>query len=302
MHLFLVRHGETEHNVAGLLAGVSDSRLTNHGVLQTQRLGQYLAAHRNLRFTHIYASDLQRAYMTAEEIQRHQLGQWSLQHSVPEVVKLDLLREQDFGSFELLPWTSKRAQQAFESHPPVSADQNFRPQETSESMATRAQIFLDNFIMPLLATGPDNLLNSTNPMSQDCVAVVSHGLFLSVLWQSLLRKFNAGSVRLGPNIEVGGYLRPLEYLPSWNNTAFLEVTIERPTATAPTDASPLNLTSDTAAPTPNLDGHSMVVHAINGRDHLVDLKRARGGLGSVPYDARQKSLLGFFKPSQGMAP
>jgi len=39
----------------------------------------------------------------------------------------------------------------------------------------------------------------------------------------------------------------------------------------------------------------MTIHVVNGKDHLIDLKRARGGLGSSPFDARQKSLDGFFK-------
>lgn len=295
MRLFLIRHGETEHNVSGLLAGISDSRLTNHGVLQCQRLGKYLTAHRTLLFTHIYASDLQRAYMTAEELQRHQIAQWSQQHRVPEVVRLDLLREQDFGSLELVPWASKRVQQGLDPRIPDSTDPNFRPKETPESMTFRAEAFLDNFILPMLATSTDDLHAPTNPLSGDCVAVVSHGLFLSALWQSLLHQFTAGSVSLGPNIEVGGYVRPLEYLPSWGNTAFLELTIQRPATVSPAKTpSPGSALNESGSPL-SLRGHSMTVHVINGRDHLVDLKRARGGLGSAPHDARQQSLHGFFK-------
>ncbi|EXJ83182.1 hypothetical protein A1O1_06801, partial [Capronia coronata CBS 617.96] len=294
MHLFLVRHGETEHNVSGVLAGVSDSRLTNHGVLQCQRLGKYLTSHRNLHFTHIFSSDLQRAYMTAEKIQRNQVAQWSRLHRVPEVVKLPLLREQDFGSFELVPWASKRAQQRFDHGTPNPADSNFRPQETPESMTMRAEAFLDNFILPLLATATDDPQDSTNSSTQDCVAVVSHGLFLSSLWQSLLRRFATGTVSLGPNIEVGGHVRPLEYLPSWGNTAFLELTIQRPTTIVPANFSNLGPAFDEAGRPVPLSWHSMMVHVIDGRDHLADLKRARGGIGSSPFDARQQTLVGYF--------
>lgn len=292
MHVFLIRHGETEHNVAGLLAGVSDSRLTNHGVQQTQRLGRYLASHRSLRFTRIYASDLQRAYMTAEEIQKHQTAQWSAT-GIPEVVRLPVLREQDFGSYELVPWASRRAQHALDSRTPNPQDPAFRPQETSESMTLRADAFIADFILPLATS----LWETEHDSAKECVAVVSHGLFLSALWKSLLSKFNAGGVVLGPNIEVLNYGRPLEYLPSWHNTAFLELTVRRKAGDVGTGST----TAENGSTQPQNEYWTpfydccMIVHAINNRDHLLDLKRARGGIGSAAYDAKQKSLDGFFK-------
>ncbi|KIW86991.1 uncharacterized protein Z519_12456 [Cladophialophora bantiana CBS 173.52] len=296
MHLFFIRHGETEHNIAGLLAGVSDSRLTNHGVLQTQRLGRYLTTHRNLRFTQIYASDLQRAFMTAEELQRNQLTRLSGEE-VPGVVKLELLREQDFGSLELVPWTSRRAQHTFNPRVPNPEDPSFRPQETTEAMVKRAELFLNDFILPLFASVED-----VRDSVQECVAVVSHGLFLSVLWKTLLGKFSTRSVTLGPNIEGWGYNRPLEYLPSWTNTGFLEVTIEK--RTAEVDTQPWNDRSLilTEIEQSALSGYSMTVHGINSKDHLLDLKRTRGGLGSAPYDAKQQSLDGFFKRPESNGP
>ncbi|KAL6247797.1 hypothetical protein RBB50_005145 [Rhinocladiella similis] len=290
MHIFLIRHGETEHNVAGLLAGVSDSRLTNHGRNQTERLGQYLATHRNLRFTRIFASDLQRAYMTAEQIQRHQALQWS-EARIPDVIRLPLLREQDFGSLELVPWASRRAQEAINPEDP-----SFQPQETAEAMARRADMFINDHVIPLsassLAVGQDSL--------PECVAVVSHGLFLSALWKTLLTKFHSGTVVLGPNIEVLSYGRPLEYLPSWSNTGFLEMTIHQNDTEPlpePTSQEPLATRIDNTSPFARC---RVTVHTVNGKDHLSDLRRARGGIGSSPYDAKQKSLDGFFKrPKDG---
>ncbi|KAJ9603062.1 hypothetical protein H2200_012357 [Cladophialophora chaetospira] len=286
MHLFLIRHGETEHNVAGLLAGVSDSRLTNHGVLQTQRLGRYLTSHRDLRFTHIFASDLQRAYMTAEELQKNQALTYSSEH-VPEVVKLALLREQDFGSLELVPWASRRAQTALDPRVPNPTNPSFRPQETPEAMVARAEAFLADFILPLVAAADD-----AHNAPQDCVAIVSHGLFLSSLWKTLLSKFRPGSVIIGPEVEVLSYGRPLEYLPSWTNTGFLELTIGKRHDV--TTASGLD-TDTQSQVSSTLSGFLMTVLGVNSKDHLVDLKRARGGLGSAAHDAKQQSLDGFFK-------
>ena len=103
---------------------------------------------------------------------------------------------------------------------------------------------------------------------------------------------------LGPNVEVSSYGRPLDfkYLPSWINTAFLELTIRRSATNAEANTGaqvqPSQIPHSYSMPFYDC---SMTVHAINGRDHLLDLKRARGGIGSAAYDTKQKSLDGFFK-------
>src|SRR4051794_16611017 len=129
MRLLLIRHGETEHNVAGLLAGVTDSRLTNHGVIQAQRLGVHLIQKRQLRFTQVFASDSQRASRTAKAICEVQSSQFEGEQLAP--ICLVLLREQDFGSFELLPWNRSEESRASDPKP---EDPNFKPRETAEAM------------------------------------------------------------------------------------------------------------------------------------------------------------------------
>ncbi|OAP55520.1 hypothetical protein AYL99_10493 [Fonsecaea erecta] len=227
--------------------------------------------------------------MTAEELQRNQAARFSVKNA-PGVVRLELLREQDFGSLELVHWSSRRAQHTLDPKIPNPEDPSFRPQETTEAMAIRAELFLNDFILPHFASA-----ENARESEQECVAVVSHGLFLSVLWQTLLRKFRTSSITLGPNVETGGYNRPLEHLPSWTNTGFLEVTIQRPVAERADQpriqqhSILMNIHSSA------LSGYSMTVHGVNSRGHLVDLKRTRGGLGSSPHDVKQQSLDGFFK-------
>ncbi|KAI1626366.1 hypothetical protein EDD37DRAFT_607932 [Exophiala viscosa] len=229
--------------------------------------------------------------MTADEIRRHQAAQWS-DRGAPEVVRLPVLREQDFGSYELVPWASKRAQNALDPRVPNPQDPDFRPQETSDAMRLRAETFIADFILPLATS----LWATEQDFTNECVAVVSHGLFLSALWNALLAKFNTGSVALGANVEVLSYGKPLEYLPSWNNTAFLELTIRRaPGDTQTDDADQAQSTQAQHSYSMPFYDCSMTVHAVNGRDHLFDLKRARGGIGSAAYDTKQKSLDGFFK-------
>ena len=277
MHLLLIRHGETEHNVAGLLAGVTDSRLTNHGVLQAQRLGKFLALSRQLQLTQIYASDLQRARITAQEVHQAQHEHLKPSRLNGEVIILPLLREQDFGSFELVPWSSKRADDAFTTKVPSATDPDFKPKETAEQMKERADQFLDDFIVPMLALeGEEN------------VAIVSHGLFLSALWRALLGRFDASQVSLGPEVAPTAPGRPLEYIGAWSNTAYLELTIQ------PSSFPRENTSTDSQ--TARLDGMLKVL-AINRRDHLDNLKRTRG-IGSGAFDSRQKQIDTFFKRPQ----
>lgn len=277
MHLLLIRHGETEHNVAGLLAGVTDSRLTNHGVLQAQRLGKFLASSRELQFTQIYASDLQRARITAQEVHKAQHEHLKPSRLIGEVVALPLLREQDFGSLELVHWSSKRADDAFTTKVPSATDPDFKHKETAEQMKERADQFLNDFIIPMLALdGEEN------------VAIVSHGLFLSALWRALLSRFDSSQVSLGPEVASPGPGRPLEYVGAWSNTGYLELTIQ------PTPPSSEELSTDTR--TARFDG-TLKVLAINRRDHLDNLKRTRG-IGSGAFDSRQKQIDTFFKRPQ----
>jgi probable phosphoglycerate mutase len=60
--LIIVRHGETEWNIAGIRQGHLDSRLTDKGVAQAKALAERLARE---RFTALYSSDLGRAVQTA---------------------------------------------------------------------------------------------------------------------------------------------------------------------------------------------------------------------------------------------
>ena len=65
MKLFLVRHGETEENVAGILIGQHHGILTEKGKGQAKETASIL---KDKEFSHIYSSDLNRCIETAEII------------------------------------------------------------------------------------------------------------------------------------------------------------------------------------------------------------------------------------------
>jgi len=278
MRLLLIRHGETEHNVAGLLAGSSDSRLTNHGLIQAQRLGTHLIKKRQLIFTQVFASDLQRAFRTAREICEAQIELYKDSQLIP--IALSLLREQDFGSFELLPWN--RSESAREADPGPE-DPDFKPKETAESLKLRADTFLDDYIIPLFALDEESELT---------VAVVSHGLLLAALWKVLLLKFEPSCVYLGSEVLSSTPRRPLEYMPAWSNTGFLELEVQR-LPEINVESQPPSRPGDPISVT-KLRA-TMKICTVNNKDHLTNLKRTRGGVGSSASDDKQKRVDNFFR-------
>jgi probable phosphoglycerate mutase len=88
LELYVARHGQDVDNQNGILNGHRDEPLTPLGEEQARTVaGEIRTA--GLRFDHVYASPLQRAFKTAEIIARES-GQ-------PEPIKEDLLIERDFG-------------------------------------------------------------------------------------------------------------------------------------------------------------------------------------------------------------
>jgi broad specificity phosphatase PhoE len=93
MTIFLVRHGETEWNLARRYQGWSDSPLTARGVAQATAIGRYLCAHPDAVEAPIVASPIGRARITAEII-RECLGR-------SEPLRFDdRLRELSFGAWD----------------------------------------------------------------------------------------------------------------------------------------------------------------------------------------------------------
>jgi broad specificity phosphatase PhoE len=96
MHLFLVRHGETEHNRQNLALGQEDVPLNETGLRQAEALGRALSGE---RLTVVYASPLVRASRTAEAIaEPHGL----------EVVTEGGLIEMDVGEMDGMPLADMR--------------------------------------------------------------------------------------------------------------------------------------------------------------------------------------------------
>ena len=86
LHLYLIRHGETEWALSSRHTGRTDIPLTANGEDEARKLGKRL---RNIRFSHVLTSPLKRAWQTCE------LGGLD---NVPEIEPN--LAEWDYGDYE----------------------------------------------------------------------------------------------------------------------------------------------------------------------------------------------------------
>ena len=96
LNLYLIRHGQTEYNAAGIVQGWCDSPLTAEGKAGAAQTGNAIAQ-AQIRFAAAYCSTSPRTAATAQII---------LQHAQqPQFIPtpLDDLREYHFGSFEGQP-------------------------------------------------------------------------------------------------------------------------------------------------------------------------------------------------------
>ncbi|WP_196208656.1 adenosylcobalamin/alpha-ribazole phosphatase [Citrobacter sp. Res13-Sevr-PEB04-36] len=89
MRLWLVRHGETEANVAGLYSGHAPTQLTTRGITQAETLAGLL---RNVPFDHILCSELERARHTTQLVLAGR--------DVPQRI-MPALNEMFFGDWEM---------------------------------------------------------------------------------------------------------------------------------------------------------------------------------------------------------
>ncbi|PGH00116.1 hypothetical protein AJ79_08299 [Helicocarpus griseus UAMH5409] len=272
MRLFLIRHAESEHNVTHSYAGSTDSSLTNHGVLQIERLAQYFQT-QEVVFTHVFTSDMQRARMTAEGICAR-LGEQQDGGSSPlRPALLPLLREKNFGSLEGRSLHALR-RDGFDPTPEVT-----REPESKESVTVRAQTFVDDYLAPLIRD---------TRHTEHTVAIVSHNILLQALWHTLRSLFLRENIVAAPGVEVG--IR----LPPWANTGYMELDIsELDDGQAPTEDD--LIFSDMPNDFDLSSGrYKMTVLAVNEKEHLKNLNRTRG-VGSAKHDASQRRIDSFFQ-------
>lgn len=95
--IFLIRHGEAEHNAKKLNGGHTNFQLTDKGRQQANEAKKKVA---HMQFDVIYSSPLDRAVETVEIVSGK---------AVPDENKLSELKERNFGSLESKPEAYRKA-------------------------------------------------------------------------------------------------------------------------------------------------------------------------------------------------
>lgn len=88
MKLYVVRHGQTDYNIANKVCGISDVELTDLGKQQAKKASEKLKA---IPLDMIFASPLQRAYDTAKIINERKQLEIQIDPRIQEI---------NFGKFE----------------------------------------------------------------------------------------------------------------------------------------------------------------------------------------------------------
>lgn len=295
-------------------AGSRDSPLTNHGVLQAQRLGAHLAARSTTigPIEHIYSSDLRRAAKTAEAIAEAQSGVGSADN-IPNVVQLPELREKDFGSDEGKHFGGRGANKTVAL--PASS---YVAHESQEAMKIRVDRFIDE---NLLST----IVQIAMKPGQVSIVIVAHGIILDVLLRCLLTRFGPDEISKLPSLGDAPWRSGM--LATWSNTGYLEaelrVTLPSVHVELERNGSPLQVTTtagqspDAISPLPTQSTPSLTsgmssadiqisVKTVNCIEHRQGLKKTRGGIGSAGFDEKQKTMDSFLshpskKPKSGEA-
>ncbi|KAI1471749.1 phosphoglycerate mutase-like protein [Daldinia caldariorum] len=289
MRLLLIRHGESVDNVAGLYAGSRDSPLTSHGVLQINRLGAHLAKSCDpvAPIQYIFTSNLRRAYETADAVSKaladtRGLTRGSLSDGATDtgaslkVIRLPELRERDYGSSEGKKYRNPNGL--------VQSDS-----ETHDSMRIRVDRFLDSHLVPIVDKHvSDNIT----------VAIVAHGIILGVILKALLKRFPKPA---DTSMRSGNHDKQSEFA-AWSNTGVLQAKLEILSGMSKSDCTGEAVSSvNTVAAGNGSDLHKqticLTIEFTNNVDHLVGLKKTRGGIGSTQFDSRQRTMDSFFGPT-----
>ena len=164
--LIVLRHGETAWNVDTRIQGQLDIGLNATGLWQADQLGQALAGE---EIDAVYASDLSRAWQTAEGVVRYR--QPATQPS-PE----PRLRERAFGCFEGLTFAEIERRMPAEARLWRTRDPAFAPDGGGESLLTfRARV-----------VGVVSELAARHAGGQ--IALVAHGGVMDVLYRAATRQ------------------------------------------------------------------------------------------------------------------
>lgn len=213
---------------------------------------------------HIFTSDLQRAYQTAEAIAEAQSPSSddasSEDQASSKVCRLSELREKDYGSSEGKKYGMKTG----------NLDQS--DSETHDAMRIRVDRFLDSHLIPIV---------DKHVSDHIAIAIAAHGIILGVVLKALFERFPP---RPSLSTPQSGSREGPPVFAAWSNTGVLQAKLELG----------VPMTESGKGPVVSHEEAHLTIELTNNLDHLAGLKKTRGGIGSSEFDSRQRTMDSFF--------
>ncbi|KAK0202026.1 phosphoglycerate mutase [Desarmillaria ectypa] len=256
----LIRHGESTDNLHSVWAGWKDAPLSNHA------LGDFFS---DTDFVAIHTSDLKRAYLTAQAILDCQVSK----EAPSKLLTSHLLREQHFGVAEGKPYSKSRsdvvssclyAQGIYPS--PRDRDESFPEGESRNDLRRRAEQAVDEILLPYVWQSAREGTTGVR------VALISHGLFIKELIAALV-----GRDAQGKTTDL--------YYKGLRNTAWARTSVE---------VQGLNRGKQMEVDDINHPPLKVRLTDFDRKDHLKNVVRQQGGIGSSAHDPNQKDIRSFF--------
>lgn len=163
MKIYLIRHGQTDWNIAGKIQGSHDIPLNETGIRQAEQLAEAMDTRPVAR---IFSSTLARAKETAEKIGKRQQV---------EVCPMEQLIEVEFGKWEGLTW-----EEIQKAYPREYGYWSINPAEAAPPEGERYETIMNRCIQAW-----NQILKITN--GREDTAIVSHGATLAHLFSYLMR-------------------------------------------------------------------------------------------------------------------
>lgn len=264
MRLFFIRHAESVNNVANQHTGSVDSPLTAHGVVQAHRLAARLA--QDTVISHVFSSPLTCSLRTAEAI--------SDARNKAHGGNLTAIQLSELQGPELI-----MRPKLTDAHSSRAEDQSYIDNtDWMHEMRRKADCFVNNYLIPLLCCDDEDEM---------ACAIVTQGDELNVVAKAFFDRIPRGDIVLPLDPERQGLTIDSSQVifPPWALTGILDVIIspgKEPAAVQQQQPPKLPFQAD--------------IKRVNCRCHLDNLQKARGGIGSAPFDEKQRTIHNFFTP------
>ena len=164
VRLYLVRHGRTEWNELGKYQGQSDIALSPIGEEQAKRLAEHFPAK---KLDAVYASDLKRAYSTAEGVAKR----YGL---VPQ--KETSFRELDFGD-----WEGSTYKEIMDGWPKEGANFFGAPEKLKIPNGESFTMLQERAMARL-----NEIITMSDVMGHDSIAIFAHGAIIKTMLATLM--------------------------------------------------------------------------------------------------------------------